>query len=286
MLAGMLITIREGLEAFLITGILLGYLKKTGQVSLNRYVWGGTIAGVLFSIALALGFQAFAVQFEGASAAVFEASASVLAILILSYMILWMQKQSRTLKAEIEAKASLAINRGQIFALMMLAFVTVLREGLETAIFLTAITTRASAQNPLPGAMVGLTAAAAIAYLYFATTVRLNLRRFFIGTGVLLILIAAGLSAHTYMALHELGLPPIIPKLWSTKGFIDSESLAGRVLHAFVGYHDEPTLMEAAAYFGYLGIMGAAFWRAIRRTTVSPPAHLGKELAAGEGRRR
>lgn len=283
MFAGMLITIREGLEAFLITGILLGYLKKTGQGELNRYVWGGTIAGVLLSVALALGFQALAVQFEGASAAIFEASASVLAILILSYMILWMQRQSRTLKAEIQAKASLAISSGQILALVMLAFVTVLREGLETAVFLTAITTRASAQNPLPGAMLGLVAAAVIAYLYFATTVKLNLRRFFIGTGILLIFIAAGLSAHTFMALHELGFPPIIHKLWSTKWLIDSDILAGRLLHAFLGYHDEPTLMEAMAYFGYLGIMGTAFWRAVRETTGQPSTRAGERVVAGRG---
>ncbi|MBI3989297.1 MAG: FTR1 family protein [candidate division NC10 bacterium] len=285
MLAGMLITIREGLEAFLITGVLLGYLKKSGQVTMNRYVWGGTITGVLFSIALALGFQALAIQFEGASAAIFEASASVLAILILSYMILWMQRQSRTLKTEIEAKAGLAISSGQIFALAMLAFVTVLREGLETAVFLTALTTRASAQNPLPGAMLGLVAAAAIAYLYFATTVKLNLRRFFIGTGFLLIFIAAGLSAHTFMALHELGFPPIIHKLWSTKWLIDSESLTGRLLHAFLGYHDEPTLMEAMAYWGYLGIMGTAFWRAIRETTGRPSTRAEARVVAGRGSR-
>lgn len=284
MLAGALITIREGLEAFLIIGILLGFLKKTSQVQVNRYVWGGTIAGVLFSIALALGFQALAIQFEGTSAAVFEASASVLAILILSYMIIWMQRRSRTLKAEIEAKASLAIGGGQVFALAMLAFVTVLREGLETAVFLTAIATRASGQNPLPGAMIGLVAAAATAYLYFATTVKLNLRAFFIGTGTLLIFIAAGLSAHTFMALHELGFPPIIHHLWSTKWLVDNESLAGRLLHAFLGYHDEPTLMEAIAYFGYLGIMGAAFWRAVRETTGRPSAQSGEWVAVGHGK--
>ena len=144
MIAGMLITIREGLEAFLITGILLGYLRKVGRVSLGRYVWAGTIAGVLGSIGLALAFQRLAVELEGHRAAIFEAAASAVAVPILSYMVLYMQRQSHRLKAAAEVKAELAISTCQVLALATLAFITVLREGLETALFLTALTTRVS----------------------------------------------------------------------------------------------------------------------------------------------
>jgi len=180
MIAGMLITIREGLEAFLITGILLGYLRKVGRPALSRYVWAGTIVGVLASIGLTMIFQRLAVEFEGHRAALFEATASAIAVPILSYMVLYMQRQSHKLKGEAEVKAELAISTGQVLALGTLAFITVLREGLETALFLTALTTRVSGGGLMPGAILGLVLAAAIAYTIFASTIRLNLRRFFI----------------------------------------------------------------------------------------------------------
>ncbi len=263
MLAGMLITVREGLEAFLITGILLGYLRRVGQRALARYVWAGTVAGVVASVGLALALQLTAYQFqEGSGGPLFEVAASVIAVPILSYMVLWMQRQARTIKGEIETRAAAAISTGQVFGLAFLAFITVFREGLETAIFLSALATTASGGGLLPGAVLGLLAAIGIAYAYFALTVKLNLRRFFIGTGTLLIFIAAGLSAHIFMALHELGLPALIEQVWSTKWLIDNESLAGRLLHAFIGYYDEPNLLQVLAYFGYLGGMGYAFFKA------------------------
>jgi high-affinity iron transporter len=277
MAAGVLITIREGLEAFLVVGILLGYLRKVHQRGLGAYVWAGTGAGVLASVALAIALQALAVEFEESGAApVFELAASLIAIPILSYMVLWMQRQARTIKSEIEARAEAAISTGQLFALAFIAFITVLREGLETAVFLSALASRASGPGLLAGAGAGLVLAAAIAYAYFGLTVRLNLRRFFTVTGVLLIFIAAGLASHVFMAAHELGLPVGIERVWSTKWPLDSESLAGRILHAFVGYHDEPNLLQILAYFGYLGAMGSAFLRAVRAAAPrAPAAHAG-----------
>lgn len=272
MAAGILITIREGLEAFLITGILLAYLRKVGHGGLTRYVWAGTAAGVLASVALALAFQALAVHFEESHAApLFELAASAVAVPILSYMVLWMQRQARTLKADIETRAAVAISTGHAFALSFIAFITVLREGLETAVFLSALASRASGQGVLPGAALGLVAAVVICYAYFALSVRLNLRTFFIVTGALLIFIAAGLSAHVFMALHELGVHVGPERVWSTKWLVDNDGFAGRILHAFVGYHDEPSLLQVLAYFGYLAGMGSAFVNAVRGSARSRP---------------
>ena len=281
MAAGILITIREGLEAFLITGILLGYLKKVDQRALAWYVWAGTGAGVVVSVGLTLALQALAVNFEeGPGAPLFELAASAVAVPILSYMVLWMQRQARGIQADIEARAAAAISVGQLYALASIAFITVLREGLETAVFLSALVSRASEAGVLPGALIGLLLAAAIAYAYFALSVRLDLRKFFLVTGVLLILIAAGLSAHIFMALHELGVPVVVERVWSTKWLLDGESLAGRILHAFVGYHDEPNLLQVLAYFGYLAAMGFAFLRAVR-VSATPPAEKGAPAEVG-----
>lgn len=286
MAAGVLITIREGLEAFLITGILLAYLRKVGQPGLTAYVWTGTGAGIVVSVALALAFQVLAVEFEhGHGAPVFEVLASALAVPILSYMVLWMQRQARTIKAEIEERAAAAISTGHLLALAVIAFITVLREGLETAVFLSALTTRATGSGVMPGALLGLVVAALIAYAYFALTVKLNLRRFFIVTGTLLIFIAAGLCAHIFMALGELGVPVIVDRVWSTKWLLDSESLAGRILHAFIGYHDEPNLLQVLAYFGYLGGMGYAFFRAVRGSSRAQVRHVSTETIATTGDR-
>lgn len=271
MIAGMLITIREGLEAFLITGILLGYLRKAGCITLGRYVWAGTVAGILGSMGLAIAFQRLAVEFEGHRAALFEATASAAAVPILSYMVLWMQRHAQGLKAEAEVKAELAISSGQVLALGTLAFITILREGVETALFLTALTTRVSGGGLMPGALLGLVVAAAIAYTIFASTIRLNLRRFFIVTGLLLIFIAAGLCAHIFMALHEIGFHFLDTTAWSTKVIFDNESFVGRLLHAFIGYHDEPTMMQVVAYFGYLSSMGWAFLRAVNASARPKP---------------
>jgi high-affinity iron transporter len=228
--------------------------------------------GVLASIGLAWGFQMLAMEFEGQRAAWFEAIASGFAVPILSYMVLYMQRHARGLKTQAEARAALAVTTGQVVTLASLAFITVLREGLETAIFLTALMTRVSSGGLMPGALLGLAASAVIAYAIFASTLQLDLRRFFIVTSVLLIFIAAGLCAHILMALHEVGFHLLGMTAWSTKSILDSESFVGRLLHAFIGYHDEPTVMEVLAYFGYLGIMGWAFMRAVKASAPPKPA--------------
>lgn len=283
MAAGILITVREGLEAFLVVGILLAYLRRAQAAVAAPYVWGGTAVGVGVSLALALALQALALRFEGAAAEAFEAVAAAVAVPILTYMVLWMQRHAAGLKGTLEARARDALGSGQLLALAGLAFVTVLREGIETAVFLAALP--AGAPGLLPGAGLGLVLAAGITAALFLGALRLNLRRFFVVTGYLLILIAAGLCAHIFMALHELGVPQIVDHLWSTKQYLDAEGLLGKVLHAFMGYHDEPSLLQALAYFGYLGVMGRAFHRAVResgaRRTPAPASPARAEALQG-----
>ena len=236
MYAGFLITLREGIEAFLVVGILLGFLTKIDQPRYKRQVWIGTLTGVLASIALALLFQLLAFKFMGSAADVFELLISLAAVCVLTWMVLWMQRQSRTIRAEIEQKVKLAVSTGQAFALASLAFISVLREGLETALFLGALAATMKERSLLTGSIFGLLAAIVITYIIFKSTVRLNIRVFFIVTGTLIIFIAAGLLGHAVMTLEELKLiPTIIPHLWDTSRWISDEGLLGRLLHAFIG---------------------------------------------------
>ncbi|MHB8776602.1 MAG: FTR1 family iron permease [Anaerolineales bacterium] len=272
MIAGTLITIREGLEAFLIVGILLGYLTKIKRTQFKIHIWIGTAAALLVSILLAFLFQYMAFQFEGTSAEIFEAVVALLAVGVLTWMVLWMQRQSRGIKGELEQKADEALSSGQAFALGSLAFVSVLREGVETSLFLSALLVTSRDMQLFPGAILGLVIAAGITYLLFRSAIRLNLRNFFIVTGIFLILIAAGLIGHSVMSLQDLGWLPIGTNIvWNLQAFISNEGLAGRLLHAFVGYEAAPTLLMVFAYALYVVLFGGQFYNAIRQG-ISRPA--------------
>lgn len=269
MIAGSLITIREGLEAFLIIGILLGYLTKINQPQLRVHVWVGAGVAFLVSVLLAAVFQALAIQFEGEAAELFEAGIALLAVGVLTWMVLWMQHQSRRIKGELEHKVDAALSHGQTFALAGLAFVTVLREGLETALFLSAVFITARDDNMLPGAALGLAISAGIAYLIFRSAIRLNLRTFFLVTGSFLIVIAAGLVGHSVMALQELGWLPIgTATAWDLGWLIPNEVLGGRLLHAFIGYEAAPTLLMVFAYLSYMLFFGAKFFMGARSSVL------------------
>lgn len=264
MYAGLLITLREGIEAFLVVGILLGYLTKINQPRFKRYVWIGAFLGVLASIILASLFQLLAIQFTGFAAEIFELLVSLLAVGVLTWMVLWMQKQSRTIRAELEYKVQLAVSIGQVLALSTLAFMAVLREGLETALFLGALTVTMKDPLLFLGAIFGLLAAVVITYAIFRTTVRLDIRKFFIVTGVLIIFIAAGLLGHSVMTLEELNLvPSIIPHVWDTSQWISEEGLLGKLLHAFIGYTTSPSLLHVIVYFAYVVFFIYRFVRVI-----------------------
>ena len=266
MLAGSLITFREGLEAFLIVGILLGYLTKINQSQLKVHVWIGAGAAILASAGVAVIFQTLAIQFEGKAAELFEVTVALVAVGVLTWMVLWMQRQSQTIKGELEQKMSAALSKGQAWALAGLAFVSVLREGVETALFLSAIFVAARGDNPLPGAALGLAMAAGITYLIFRSALRLNLRTFFIVTGSFLIIIAAGLVGHSVMALQEIGWLPIgMSTAWDLGRLISNDGLPGKLLHAFVGYEAAPTWLMVAFYTAYVLVFGGQFIGAARR---------------------
>lgn len=264
MWAATLITLREGVEAFLIVGILLGYLAKMGLRQYGRQVWTGALAAGAVSLALGVIMQRLAIELEGKAEEIFELVVSLVAVGVLTYMVLWMQKQSRSIKSDLEQRMSAAVSGNQLWALAVLAFISVFREGLETALFLVATATEAHGGAVLGGALIGLALAALLVYAIFKATVRLNLRSFFVATGVLVIFIGAGMMGHSAEALGELGiLPEMIEHVWNTNGIIAETSLAGRMLHAFVGYEPTPSLLWVIFYFGYLLVFGYLFWRGL-----------------------
>lgn len=262
MLAALLITLREGLEAALIVGIVMGYLKKTGYLDRRRYAWVGVLVAVAASVGLAFSFQQVGVELEGRLEQVFEGTTMFLAVIVLTWMIFWMRYQARFLKVGLERDVRQATASGHNWGLFGLTFVAVFREGVETALFLSAATFASTGRATLIGAMIGLAAAALIGWLTYASSIRLNLRRFFDVTSVLLILFAAGLLAHGVHEFQEAGLLPLLAtQLWDTGPILNEDSFMGALMKSLFGYNSTPTLLEVIAYFGYyVVILSAIRW--------------------------
>jgi high-affinity iron transporter len=252
MIASLLIAFREGLEAALIVGIVLSYLKKTGQFQYARYAWAGVAAAVVVSAALALGITAIGAELEGPAEPIFEGTMMFLAVGVLTWMIFWMRYQSRTLKSSLEHEIQSAVGGGHPRALFAVAFFAVAREGLETALFLSAAAFATDGGSTLIGSALGLLAAVFTGYLIFASTVRLNLRNFFSVTGILLLLFGAGLFAHGIHEFQEAGLLfSLNEHVWDISHILSAESPVGQILTVLFGYNASPSLEEAIGYVGY-----------------------------------
>jgi high-affinity iron transporter len=179
-------------------------------------------------------------------------------------MIFWVSRRAGTLRRDLESGVQRASHGGS-WSLFGLAFLAVLREGVELALFLTAATLTSSAWQTLVGAFLGLGTAALLGWSLFATTARLDLRRFFAVTGVLLVFFAAGLVAHSVHEFNELGwIPPVIEHVWDLNRVLSDQSTIGQVLAALFGYHASPSLTEVLAYGLYFGAVLLGLLRAGR----------------------
>jgi len=241
-LASFVIALREGIEAALIIGVILAYLKKIQQTRYNKHVYLGLGLAIVISIVASFGFELLASGFTGANEEVFEGLTSLIAVVVLTYMIFWMDRNSRRLKGELH------------FA--------VFREGLETVLFLAGVRfTTESLQETLIGGSLGLLVAAILGYLFIRGSVEINLRKFFRITGVVLLIFAAGLFA---FGVHELieadWLPPGLggKRVYDISHLLSDKSIVGSLLRALVGYNDNPFFWEAIAYFMFWITIGMA----------------------------
>lgn len=263
MLGSFLITLREGLEAALIVGIVLAYLARTDNRHGFKHVWLGTVLAVVVSLMAGAIIYLTARELSGRAEEVFEGSAMFLATVVLTWMVFWMRRQAVNIKAHLYAQVQSAVGSGSSLGLVVLAFVAVAREGVETALFVFAATQVAeSALLATAGAALGIVAAVAIGYTLYKGTYRLNLRVFFDVTGILLIVFAAGLLAHGIHEFHEAGLlPEVVEHVWDINGVLPEQSAFGRFLTAMFGYNGNPSLLEVVAYLTFLVVVLAAYFR-------------------------
>ena len=257
MIESFLVTSRETLEASLVVGIVLAYLNRTNNQSYRKTVYYGIGFGILASIIAALIFTFFAGGFEGKAEQVFEGITMLLGAFLLTTMILWMMQQ-RHISKEIEGKVERHLMGAQpLFSHMgifMLIFIAVIREGVESVIFLNAIN-YASGINFIGGTL-GIVAAIIAGYIFFASTKKINLKKLFSVSSILLILFAAGLEAHGFQEFEEAGIVSgIISPLFDINHVLSEKGVVGGFLKGLFGYNGAPSLLEFIAWVSYLGII-------------------------------
>lgn len=313
MLATFLIGLREGLEAALVVGILVAYLRRLGRRDALPKMWAGV--GLAIALALTIGavltFGAYELTFQAQE--LIGGGLSLVAVAMVTWMIFWMQRAGRTMKSTLEGGIDRALTAGGLWALIAIGFVSVAREGIETTLLLwSMVQSFGDAPSALLGALLGLTVAVLLGWLISRGALRLDLRRFFAWTGGFLVIVAAGVLAYALMDLQEAGalpgpftaaapLDPVTGAVavgWAAFPFgwafdVSSAIAPGgalaSILQATVGFMPAMTWLQVVAWVVYIAVVGWLYVRGLRsarssrreqRTASSPSPSLSQQGAA------
>jgi high-affinity iron transporter len=270
-----LITIRESLEAFLLISIFAGLVTKLGAPKAKKYLVWGAAAALAAAILTGAVIDRTIRQFfhDTGTASIFGGIAGLVAVGILTYMVIWMYRHTLEFVAGLRGKTQRALAAGRPGLLFTVAFVAVAREGLETVFFFASLAPSTGAMTLIIGLLLGLAVSAALAFFVFTGIVRLNIKRFFAATGILLIFFAGGLLMMALRELTEVGWVPATKIAWDTSRLLDEQSLVGQLAKAVFGYRESPTILEASAYTLYVVGMGAWYILGLlrRRRAVAEP---------------
>jgi len=288
------IGLREGLEAALIVGIIAAFLGKQGRRDALRQVWIGVVAAVLLCVGIAVTLKVVAADLPQRQQEGLETVVGALAIVMVTGMVLWMRKHARGMKKELEGAAANALAAGSAAALVVMAFLAVLREGFETSVFVLAVLNQPGGGGFLPGfgAILGIVVAVGIGWGIFRGGLKLNLAKFFKFTGVVLVVVAAGLVMTTLHTAHEAG--------WLNAGQAQALDLSWLVrpgtplaslLTGVLGLQPQLTVVEVVAWVVYVVVVGAFVLMPPRRrhpearvpASTAPSATSGAALNAIPG---
>ena len=288
---GLLTGLREGVEAALIVSIILAYLAKTGNQRHFGRIWIGSGAAILLSIVVGAVLWVTIEGLEGAAGQIFEGVATLLAAAVVTWMLFWMRRTSANIRGELQAGVDRALTEGSIWGLSFLAFTAVIREGLETSLFLLGQSRAAGteASSTLFGAFIGLAIAVAIGYAFYVGARVINLQTFFRWTGIALIFIAAGLLGYAIHEFVEAGVITIgtstafdISAVLPHSGDIAATGpilIVGQLLRALFGYSSTPEWVTLIAWATYLVVVLALYLRPIKPS--APRQVTGKQPAIG-----
>ncbi len=262
MFSATLISLRETLETSLIVGILLTLLTRLGRKREQRYVWMGVGCGGAVSIAVAVIFQSFSTHLTDEAKEIYEGCMMLSAAVLLTWMILWMMRMGRSMRASLERDLTAYASNDQYLGIFLLSFTSMAREGTEMVLFLHAAFLSAKSNiHHLTGVLAGITGALLLAVLLFRGSRQLPLRTFFTSTALLLLFVGAGLVSHGIGALQEAHLVTVLQShAWNMSTILPEEGAIGGMLESLFGYSDHPTVLQLVSYLGYLiGAMVA--WR-------------------------
>ena len=259
MLPTFVIGLREGLEAALIVGIIAAFVSQQGRKDLLRWVWAGIAAAVLLCLAVGVGLEAASAELPQKQQEGLETVVGVLAVGMVTYMVVWMRRNSRGLKKQLEGLAADAMAQGAAGrAMVLMAFLAVLREGFETVVFLlAAFHESGDATQAGGGALAGIAVAVLLGYGIYRGGVRLNLSKFFRATGIVLVLVAAGLVATALHTAHEAGwLNAGQQSTVDLSGVVRPGSVQSALLTGMLGVQQHPVLIEVVGWLVYLVPIG------------------------------
>jgi high-affinity iron transporter len=270
----LLIGLREGLEGVLVVSVLVAYLVKSGRRRQLPLVWLGTAAaaGVSLGLGAVLTFGPQGLP-DGAEEAI-AGSLSVVAVGLVTWMIFWMAKASRTIATDLRTQVEASGDRP--WPLVLIATLAVGREGLETALFLWAATRSAvrvgtPTSEPLVGALIGIAIAIALGYAIYAGAIRINLSTFFAVTGGALIVVAAGVLASGVHDLQEAStLPGASTLAFDVSSTISPEGVVGSLLKGILNFSPEATVLQVVVWSVYVVVVGVLFVRRVRRGRPTP----------------
>ncbi len=272
MFAGFLLSLREGLEAALIIGLLLGTLKKLDRPEFRTLVWFGAGLAIITSLITGYFLNLLGAKFEGRAEEIFEGLTMFLAAGMLTWMIVWLKRQSGEINQKLSSGVEQAVADQSGLALFSLAFLAVIREGIELAFFLIAISVDADMAPIMIGAGLGLASVVVIAVLLFRSLIWLNLSRFFQVTSIILVLFAAGLVAHGVHEFNEAGLiPAFVEHLWDINYILDEKSTLGELMKTLLGYNGNPSLTEVISYLLYFIVYWAVNANIRKDKKILPP---------------
>jgi len=259
-LSNALIGLREGLEAALVVSILVAFLVRSDRREALPKVWAGVAVALALSVAVGalLTFTSNSMSFEAQEA--FGGGMSIVAVGFVTWMIFWMRRTARALSGELRDKLEQALQIGS-WAVVLMAFLAVGREGLETAVFFwAAAQATGETTQPLVGFLIGIAVAVTLAYLIYRGAVRLNMAKFFKVTGILLIFVAAGILAYGMHDLQEANILPGLNTLaFDISAAVPADSWYGTLLKGIFNLSPQTTVVEATVWVLYVGIVLTLF---------------------------
>ncbi|MBU3701015.1 MAG: iron transporter [Acidimicrobiia bacterium] len=266
MFSNFLIGLREGLEAALIVGILVAYLVKVRRTEHLRWIWIGVGIAVVVSLGFVLVLDITSNSLSDEAEEAFAGIMSLLTVGFLTWMVFWMRRTAHTIKGELHGKMDAALDVGGV-ALAVLAAVAVGREGLETALFLwTNDQATSGTGHPAVGGVLGLAVSVVLGYLLYKRAVNFNLSTFFLVTGALLIVVAAGVLSYAVHEFQELGwLPGEDAVALTMPSWYDEEAWYGSLLSGLFNFRASLSVLQVVAWFGYLVPTLVLFLRQPRR---------------------